>query len=895
LLTGAPASEAELVVGRIERQMRRDGDRLAVRCGEATLTRRELDDRSAALARRLISSGVERGDRVIVTVPRSVELVVAIVGAMRAGAAYVPIDPAYPLERNRVIARAARARAIVAADADHGLAIDVPAVAPMEVSPAVDPAGRTIELPKPGPDDPAYVIYTSGSTGSPRGVVVAHRELASSTAARDDVYPSSPTAFLVVSSAAFDSSVAGLFWALTTGGVTVLPTDDEVHDIDALVDLVAVAEVSHVLLVPSLYRGMLSRAEHARAWPEQVIVAGEACGPDLVAAHFATHPASRLANEYGPTEATVWVTVAQTGRSTADVPIGAPIPGVWTAVVDHSGELAPVGVVGELVIGGTTVTAGYDTIESDRFLVESHLGPGRAFRTGDLAAVVDGQLYYHGRQDDQLNVGGIRVEPAEIEAAIEAVDGIDTAVVIARDLRPLDHRIANAAPARLADAMRRSADAEDPADALAGELADAHHGSLVAHVEAADEVDLGRLRTELTATLPATMRPTVVRAHQRLPRLPNGKLDREAIATLPVAAPTRSGFPGGTHDGVVELLIGYFGEVLGRDDIGPDTDFFDEGGDSLLALELLIRLERRFGIRPRVSILLDARTPRAIAAALDLGGDAPGPSDETALVLREGTADQMPLWLWPGADGVPLLFTSLIARMDPGLRVLTVEYPGTRGERPPFASVEEIGEYCHRALVAAQPDGPYRMLGYSVGGLVAVDVARRLLADGREVEYVGAIEAGLAGVSDPRGRAAKVAGAWRERGARFAAQRMVGALRLEAKITGERLRTGIEGWAIQRFGLRPSDRLLFQRMKEQLGEAGLRYRPPAIDADVRVYLGADASDHWLAAMTREWGAVAGDRLLVEQVDGSHVDNSILHEPDVGSLAVSVSAALGLGR
>ena len=886
LLTGASTPDTDLVAEKIGRHLARRGPEPAVRCGESSLTWADLDARSATVARRLIAAGVEPGERVIVCLPRSIELVVAIVGVLRAAAAYVPIDPTYPLGRNRDVAAAAGARAVIAVDAEHGLGLDAPVVTAGVDEPSAQ-GGRTIGLPAARPEDPAYVIYTSGSTGTPRGVVVSHRELAVSTAARDVAYPAAPTGFLVVSSAAFDSSVAGLFWALTTGATVVLPTDTEVRDVDALVDLLGSGHVSHVLLVPSLYRGVLSRAAPSRVWPDQVIVAGEACGPDIVATHFAIRPSSRLANEYGPTEATVWATVAHLEPSGGDVPIGLPIAGVWTAVVDRSGALCPAGVVGELLIGGATVTAGYDTGDSDRFADSSPLGPGRVFRTGDLAAVSDGLLYYHGRRDDQLNIGGLRVEPAEIESALEAIDGVVSAVVVARDLRSVDRLIAASPPDRLAEAMRRSADATDPAAALAHELADGGHASLVAHVETRGGIDPVMLRAHLADMLPPASRPVVVEAHPMLPRSPNGKLDRAVIAGLPVSATAAPARPGAAGDGSVETLTGFFGEVLGRHDIGPDDDFFHEGGDSLLALELLVRIEQRFGIRPRVSVLFDSRTPRTIAASLGLEGESPGPSDDAALVLRDGDTGVPPLWLWPGADGVLLLFQPLVARLDPGLRVLGVEYPGTRGERTPFDSVEEIGEYCHRALLAAQPEGPYRMLGYSLGGLVAVDVAQRLLADGNEVEYVGAIESGLAGVADRRGRMAKFADAWRGRGPRFAVSRMRSSLRTRAKVAGARLRTALEGRVIERFGLRPSDRLLFLRMEDRLRDAGLRYRPPALDTEVHVYLGDDATDQWLAAMTKEWGAVAGRGLHVEHVSGSHVDNSMLREPDVASVAERV--------
>jgi thioesterase domain-containing protein/acyl carrier protein len=735
------------------------------------------------------------------------------------------------------------------------------------------------------------VIYTSGSTGEPRGVTVCHRELAISTAARDVEYPTTPDRFLVVSSPSFDSSIAGLFWTLTSGGTIVLPTDAEVHDADALIDLFASGAVTHTLMVPSLYRGLLRRAVPDAPWPTQVIVAGEACGPDTVADHFSARPRSRLSNEYGPTEATVWATVAHLEPDTPVVPIGHPIPGVWTAIVDRRGELCPSGVIGELLIGGATVTGGYDGLSSDRFSTMSAFGPGRTFRTGDRAAVSAGQLYFHGRLDEQLSVGGLRIEPIEIEIACETVAGVEAAVVVARDLREFTVRLATAAPHRLAEVMRRAVDSDDPRSVLDAELTDDAHASIVAHLEG-DVVDLGVLDAHLAATLPPTAIPSSIHVHERLPRLPNGKIDRAAVAALPVTTSRRPSPVVLDATEALDQIVGFYRDVLERADVGPDDDFFGAGGQSLLALELFMRIEQHYAIRPRISVLFEARTPRQLVAALGLEGDA---ISDDALVLQAGSEGSRPLWIWPGSDGALLIFEQLVSRLDPALRVLGVEYPGTRGERPPFETIEALGEYCYEVLIAAQPAGPYRMVGYSTGGLVAIDVARRLLETGEDVEYLGAIEAGLAGVADPRGRPAKFVAAYKQRGLRFATERLRSSTLVLADELSARTRRSLEDLAIERFGVRPSDRRLFLEMEHRLRDASLRYDAPTIDAEITLHLGEDASTHWITAMTRAWEQVAGRRLRVVHVSGSHIRNSMLLAPHVDSLAAAMTADLAVER
>ncbi|MEQ9161782.1 MAG: AMP-binding protein, partial [Ilumatobacter fluminis] len=282
------------------------------------------------------------------------------------------------------------------------------------------------------------MIFTSGSTGVPDGVAVSHRQLAASTNARDRFYSQEPDRFLLISSISFDSSLVGLFWTLVGGGTIVMPDDDAAHDVDAIVSLIDRKAPSHVLCVPTLYRAMLSR-KHGDVWPAHVIVAGEACRPDLVEAHLGEVPDSTLTNEYGPTEATVWATAHRCDEFVDPVPIGRPIAGTWVAVVDAAGAVVQAGLPGELVIGGAGVTTGYlGGGDSSRFVTAAELRgvggrSGPVFRTGDRVRLDQGSLVFLGRLGDQLNVGGARVEPSEIEAILEHQPGVHAAVVVALD------------------------------------------------------------------------------------------------------------------------------------------------------------------------------------------------------------------------------------------------------------------------------------------------------------------------------------------------------------------------------------------------------------------------------------------------------------------------------
>ncbi|MGI9612289.1 MAG: AMP-binding protein, partial [Acidimicrobiales bacterium] len=510
----------------------------AVECDGETLSWSELGDRSTILGRQLIDAGVGHNDRVIVNLPRSTDLVAAIVAILRVGATYVPIDPTYPPSRVALLATNAKATAafVDPNDTTHD------ALTGNDLVPA-DMTGRDLlDVPLPpvriDADDPAYVIFTSGSTGVPRAVAVPHRCLAASTTARDGFYDRSPERFGLLSSASFDSSIVGLFWTLATGGTIVLPTDRDAHDPDAVVELFDRGELSHTLLVPSLYSALLDRgATRAAGWPYHVIVAGEACPPALVRRHDDLRPASLLTNEYGPTEATVWATAHHIESGDDPVPIGPPIPGAWVAVVDAEDRPRPAGVEGELLVGGLGVVDGYD---DDPAATEARFGQtdhGPFFRTGDRATVVldrsgDRTVRFGGRTDDQLNVGGVRAEPEDIEQVLLDVPGVGAAVVTAQDVRPLTELMDATPPLVLADAMQRAANTTQPGEELAAILRsiDPRAARLVAHIEASptpdgndtaadkpNRVDLAAVRATVAEALPATLRPTVYRLHASLP------------------------------------------------------------------------------------------------------------------------------------------------------------------------------------------------------------------------------------------------------------------------------------------------------------------------------------------------------------------------------------------
>jgi amino acid adenylation domain-containing protein len=452
--SGTVSPDTDTVLELISRHADRSPDSPAVASGRERLSYGELARRSDDLARLLVARGVAPGDRVGICLQRAPSLITGVLAIMKAGGAYVPLDPEYPAERLRYLVEDSGAALVLttselagslALSADS-LCIDVPHGAVQATLPMLSEQLH------------AYVIYTSGSTGQPKGVPVSHRNLLHSTSARFAYYGESPETFLLLSSLTFDSSVAGIFWTLAGGGTLVLSEPRMEQDMPRLARYIAEHGVTHTLCLPSLYRLLLDHgAVEDLASLRTVIAAGEPLPPDLVRRHRRARPRTRLFNEYGPTETTVWCSVFDTADCSGEgpVPIGRPIAGTRLYLLDGEGRPVPVGVPGEIHVAGDGVTAGYlnrPEATAHRF-VELRIGGDlmRLYRTGDVGRYrADGNIEFLGRADRQLKIRGFRVEPGEIEAAMELHEAVREAVVVPL---PTASR-GRESPAALAEALR---------------------------------------------------------------------------------------------------------------------------------------------------------------------------------------------------------------------------------------------------------------------------------------------------------------------------------------------------------------------------------------------------------------------------------------------------------
>ncbi|MDQ2695394.1 MAG: non-ribosomal peptide synthetase, partial [Pseudomonadota bacterium] len=545
--------------------------------GGGMLSYGEFNRRANRLARRLQQAGVTPGAAVGILLPRSNDALVALLAVLKAGAAYLALDPGYPAERLAYMLDDSGVRWVIGGrDAAAG-------VQRLDVE---DPALATLpdhNLDRPlNPDLPAYAVYTSGSTGRPKAVEISHASLSHSTQLRLAFYPTPVRAYLLLSPLAFDSSVAGIFWTLAQGGLLVLPDTGEALAPDRLAALIRQYRVSHGLSLPSLYAALLDCAAPADlASLDTWIVAGETCREALAARHRQALPGVSLVNEYGPTEATVWACadVLDADSTAEGVSIGRPLPTMVFWLLNDQGAPAALGEPGEIHLGGPQLARGYrGRPEQTAAAFRQHPelpGSPRLYRTGDLARWrLDGRLRLLGRRDRQVKIRGFRVETGEIEQALLAHPQVAEAAVVAQTRHD--------------------------------------HPRLAAYVAARQGNVTDVLRDYLAERLPPHLVPALWVAVDALPRHPNGKLDLHALPDpdrlnrQPLVAP---------RNPLEAALQAICAEVLRRE-VGVLDDFFRIGGDSILSLQLVARAMQR-GIRISARQVFERRTIAALAEAAE--------------------------------------------------------------------------------------------------------------------------------------------------------------------------------------------------------------------------------------------------------------------------------------
>jgi amino acid adenylation domain-containing protein len=704
----------------IARRIAEAPEALAAVCGDRRLTFGDLGRRSASLALRLREHGVGPEVPVVLFLDRSVEAIAGFVGILEAGGVYVPVDPTYPAERIAWILEDCKAPVVVTTSelADR-LPDGTPAV-------LLDELGGGAPLPEAGgamgegsgvrplADHPAYIIYTSGSTGRPKGVVVRHGAVVNlARALRETVYreEAGPLRVGVNASFSFDASIQQLVQLAWGHSLHILPQAVRL-DPAALVDTVRRQRIDVLDCTPSQLRPLLAAGlgdGGEDAAPALVTVGGEAVDADLRDAALARSRQgwTRFWNVYGPTECTVDTTATSFTAGTPPTRIGRPLPNVRVHTVTASGTLAALGVPGELRIGGAGLARGYlgrPDLTAEHFVPDPFSGDtgARLYRTGDLVRQLpDGSLDFLGRLDNQVKVRGYRIELGEIEAALSALPGVREAVVVVKS---------------------------DRSDGSPGDL------RLVAYVTG--EVDTAALRQAMRDKLPDFMLPSAIVALPALPLTPSGKVDRKALPE-PDGGPA-PGFVA-PRTAVEEVLAEIWAELLGIARIGVHDNFFERGGHSLLAVLLMARIEKRLGKTLPLAALFSAPTLEALAALAETSGGHPaGRKGRGPLVAIKSGGEQAPFFCVHPVGGNVLCYLDLARHLAPDQPFYALQAPD---DRPHAKSVEEMAARYLAEVRRVQPQGPYRLGGWSMGGLIAFEMARQLAAEGQETELLALIDA----------------------------------------------------------------------------------------------------------------------------------------------------------
>ena len=836
---------------------------IAVVAGARSLTYREVEQRSDALAQQLISLGFGPNARVGVFVNRTADLVIAPLAILKSGNAYVPLDPTYPPGRLTQIIEKSGLVAIIAQSEVVPLPLrSVPIVA-MVSTPQPATTAPTPTLPSIRPEDTAYVIFTSGSTGQPKGVQIPHSALTNFLyAMRGTPGFTARDTIVAVTTICFDIAALELFLPLTLGAKVVIASEQETRDGHLLLSLLRRAGASVLQATPATWELLIEAG-----WlgdPQLRML----CGGEALPRHLADRLLDRspeLWNMYGPTETTVWSSARRITRGDGPVLIGPPIANTQFYVVDRNGELVPRGGVGELIIGGDGVAVGYwdmAALTLDRFPADRFGGsPGaKLYRTGDLVRMrQDGEFQYLGRTDQQIKLRGFRIELGEIEA-----------VLLRRDT--VRHAIATAV------------------ESVSGETAILAYVQLHAGAVASRQQIVEVLRADVASMLPSYMRPRDIIVLDAIPLLPNGKLDRKA---LPRPGPGEQAERTRLQplDDLETRLAQIWCEILGVQSVEASGDFFELGGHSLLAARLLARVEAAFGHRISMSALFESPGLGAFANLLR----SPRQQDfDFREVVRMGSRRAERSIFAINNTGI---FRTLSQRLDESLSITALQLfdPSVERDKLPRTIEETAGQYA-RLIRKIQPVGPYALVGWCNGGTLALETARQLLEAGELVSRVFMIDTWIPGYF-----------------------RRLGWLRSKLADYTYRWQLILADWATVRSGQKSlwgflADRSTVRRFypRDQVAEAGAE---PA-------YATARAYDHWLLGYTTAmlnayepkpvrarltvfrstsepagrfldpklgWGGMAEDGVDLIVVPGDHY--SVFKDPGASIMAKHIAAAI----
>ena len=900
-------SDRRLIHEHAEHWARETPEAVALVCEARQLTWASLNEQANQLARTLVRHGVVRGDRVAICLERSAEFVLALLATHKASAAYVPLDPAYPQDRLTYLIRDAGAAVVITS---RSAAAALPTDGVTLVS--VDADQRAIARePKDdlnlevGECDLAYIMYTSGTTGQPKGVGIEHRHLRNYTqAVGERLKQPHGFSYALVSTVAADLGNTSIFPALATGGTLHVITPERAADGRQLAEYFEQHEVDVMKITPTHLDALIKANPSRSVLPKRCLVlGGESALPTWVAELQRLAPDCTIFNHYGPTETTVG---ALTFRVEGDaetfggsgLPLGKPLANVTAHILDAEGQLAPIGVAGELYLGGAGVARGYlnrDDLTAQRFVRDPFTSsPGaRMYRTGDRARWrMDGNLEFLGRNDNQVKVRGYRVELGEIESALRSHPNVREAVVLLRQ--------------------------DDPSAP-----------QLVAYVSG-PQVDANDLRAVAKQLLPPHATPTAFVVMQDWPLTPNGKLDRRALPAPSEQERVVLRSVSAAPSSPIELrLAGIWREVLGISRLGMGDDFFLLGGHSLAAMRLLGRVHREFGValhlgalfqypifgdlarhlESKMEVVEGAVGPRegdepfaVVAAHPDVSESrripAVAPTNVLVRIAEGGTG--APFFWVHGVGGEVFSYMALSRHLaeDRPVYGFTADWSQASGQDLP--TLEVMAQHYAKVLREAQPRGPYHIGGFCSAAMLALAVAREVESTGEAVGLLAVIDYDNIPDNSPKGLGAVLAFLWNlplwirddamASGLKDFIGRVQSRLRRATKVFKSRgpvneqvdLRDQLGMW---RF---PAHQVPMLRAHHHAIHS---YQPKPFNGRVSLFLprAHPLFGPWPTGDDRAWDELARGRVDLHQVRGSH--STMLTEPFAGELAQRLTACI----
>ncbi|MGA2019851.1 MAG: amino acid adenylation domain-containing protein [Candidatus Sulfotelmatobacter sp.] len=831
----------------VEAQAKENPGAVAMAHEGRQLSYQELNARANQLARLLRQKGVGCDVPVAICLKRSLELPVALLAILKAGGACVPLDPDYPKDRLAYILEDSRAPVLITQPGQHSALGDVQAEVLYLDADWKILSGQSPEnlLPVTQPESLAYIIYTSGSTGKPRGVLLTHRGLVNHGVASIDLYGIERSdRVLQFSSISFDIAVEEIFPTWFAGATVVLRRDQMSLAATDFLRWIKQQRIT-VLDLPTAYWHELVHelAESHEKFPERlrlVIVGGEKASASAYAFWLkAGGTRVRWVNTYGPTEASVIVSAYEPDPSQPfpeNLPIGRPIANVRLYVLDSELQPVAVGEPGELHIGGPGVARGYlnhPELTEAKFIADpfSQDGDARLYKTGDLVRYLpDGNIEFQGRIDFQVKIRGFRIELGEIEAVLEKHSGVAQAVVTAREVN--------------------------------------NEKRLAAYIVALpNAVTAGELRRYLKDLLPEYMMPTDFVFLKSFPLTPNGKVDRRA---LPAPEPSEPGESEGfvaARDEFESRMVSLWEQVLGKRPIGVRDNFFELGGHSLLAVRLTSRIEKQFGKKLTITALIQAPTVESLVSLLR------DENSSSSLLVPLQTGGSKPIFFFVhGLGGTVMRFHELARHMVPDQPFYCFQAQGMDGKLPCLDRVEDMAALYLEHLRAVQPQGPYFLGGYSFGGLVALEMARRLVEHQEEVRALTLVDTYLPAPKNGQSLLEKFFGLSTEQKLAYLKKRL------------GRYRRGVK---------RRIDALSLPRaikdVREACAVAEERYRPQVYPGCVVLFRASEKALRGLDDPQDGWRKYAAGRIEVHEIDGDH--GNILNEPQVKQLAEEIRSRL----